>query len=196
MITRRLLCLTAGCALLVAPVARAQEVVWDSPPNNDLSAFVDQQFDDFADFSTYLVACITLDRDTDIYDVTTYYTNANNLWPQGEIEAVLNIVPQDNGLPPNEYDPRGPQQGGVGVKLPADLAANGNRLSLTAHLEGEITLKAGKYWIGLTPKLNFTQFGQEFHKGTDKWLKSTKCVRAGRVGARRTALHRIARICM
>ncbi len=160
-------------ALLAAPGARAQEVIFDAAPNNDLPAFVDQQFADFPDFSTYLLACVTIERDTFIHDVTTYYTNANNLWPQGQIEAVLNITRQDNGLPPNDYDPGGPQVGGAGLKVLADMSANGDRLSLTAHLDGGITLEAGKYWIGLTPKLDFGMFGQEFHKGSDFFEKNT-----------------------
>ena len=157
-------------ALLAAPGARAQEVIFDAPPNNDLPAFVDQQFADFPDFSTYLVACVTLERDTFIHDITTYYTNFNGIWPIGTISAVLNIIPQGDGLPSNDHDP---SEGAGGLKVEADMAANGNRLSLTARLDGAITLEAGKYWIGLTPSLDFGGFGQEFHKGSDFFEKNT-----------------------
>ncbi len=157
-------------ALLAAPDARAQEVIFDAPPNNDLAAFVDQQFADFPDFSTYLLACVTIERDTFLHDVTTYYTNLNGLWPQGTISAVLNITRQDGDLPSNDYDP---SEGLGGLKVEADMAANGDRLSLTAHVNGGITLEAGKYWIGLTPSLDFGGFGQEFHKGSDFFEKNT-----------------------
>ncbi len=118
MLSRRLLSLTAGCALIAASGAWAQDVVWDSPPNNDLPALKDQDYPDFPDFNTYLVAHISLDRDTVIHDITTYFTNLNNLWPNGQdnVEAVLNIIPQNASLPPNSYDPSGPQQGGMGWK--------------------------------------------------------------------------------
>ncbi len=170
MTIRRLLSLAAGWAMLAAQGAWAQEVVFDAPPNNDLTAFVDQQFADFPDFSTYLVAHVTLDRDMYIYDITTYFTNDTGLWPIGTISAVLNIIPQEFDLPDNGHDP---SEGADGMKVEADLAGNGERLSLTTHLDGDMTLTAGDYWIGLTSSLDFGQFGQEFHKGSDIFEKNT-----------------------
>ena len=167
MITRRLLCLTAGCALLVAPGAWAQEVVWDSPVDPNITAFVDQQFPDFPDFSTYLVGHVHFDRDTEIHDIKTYFTNANNAWPQGVLNGVLNIIPQD-GLPPNDYDPSSD-----GVSLTATMAPGANGLEFTASLGGGTTLTAGAYWIGLTPDIDFGVFGQEFHQGTADFEKNT-----------------------
>ena len=175
MLNRRLLSLTAGCALFATPGAWAQEVIWDSPPNNDLPAFKDQQYGDFPDFSTYLVAHIRLDRAYFIHDITTYFTNANGSWPNGQdnVEAVLNIIPQDASLPDNNYDPRGPQQGGDGIKVLGSMKWEGSRLTLTTHLNGGIVLGEGNWWIGLTPKISFVDFGNEFHKGSDQWLKNT-----------------------
>ena len=182
MLTRRLLSLGAGCAVLTASNAMAQEIIWDSPPNNDLAAFVDQQFGDFPDFTTALVAHIRLDRAYFIHDITTYFTNLNGIWPNGQdnVEAVLNIIPQDDVLPPNSYDPRGPQQGGAGIKVLASMKWAGDRLSMTTHLGGGIVLGEGNWWIGLTPKLDFGAFGREFHQGSDVFLKNS----AGRNPAR------------
>ena len=176
MLNRRLLSLGAGCALLTASGAVAQEIIWDSPPNNDLPAFVDQQFSPAnAAFSTYLVAHIRLDRAYFIHDITTYFTNGPKapFWPVGDVEAVLNIIPQDGDLPTNNYNPAGPGQGGDGIKVLADRALNGDRLTLTTGLGGGVVLEAGNYWIGLTPQISFVDFGQEFHKGTDNWLKNS-----------------------
>ncbi len=151
----------------------AQEVVWHSPPNVNLSAFIDQDFGDFPDFSIYLLGHVRLDRDTFVHDITTYYTNGANLWPIGEIEAVLNIIPQGGGLPPNDYDPTGDQDGGNGLKVLADMALGATGFELTASLNGDLTLPAGNYWFGLTPKIDFGVFGREFHLGTDIYDKNT-----------------------
>ncbi len=117
MLSRRLLSVAAGCALFATSGAWAQEFDWDSPPNNDLAAFVDHDYPDFPDFSTYLVGHVRLEKDTIIYEITRYYTNLNNLWPLGPVESVLNIIPQGGGLPPNEHEPRGPRKGGDGANV-------------------------------------------------------------------------------
>ncbi len=165
--TSRLISLAAGCAMLAAPGTRAQEVVWDSPVDPDVTAFVDQQFLDFPDFSTYLVGHVHLERDTFIYDITTYFTNANNLWPLGDGYSILNIIAQD-GLPSNDYDPSSD-----GMEVVGNMAIGANGLELTIGLGGELTLKAGDYWVGLTPDIEFGAFGQEFHQGTASFEKNT-----------------------
>ncbi len=166
MLTRRVLSMAVGCALFTASSAWAQQVLWDSPPNPDLPAFVDQDFGDFPDFSTYLVAHVLFEGPTFIYDITTYYTNANNLWPQGNIDAVVNIFNQDGSLPGGGDDPPLAQ-------VTANMAAGPNGFELTASLGGVLHLDAGEYWIGLTPILDFGRFGQEFHQGTDVWLNNS-----------------------
>lgn len=159
--------LIAGLALLVATLsannyAVSQDTIYDAAPNVDIGAFVDQQFGDFPDFSTYIVGHVPLDNAYDIYTVTTYFTNLNNLWPQGTIQAVLNVLPQDGSLPPNDYDPS------QGILIDAELAASGNGLSLTADVTGlQLSLGPGDYWFGLTPILDFGTAGQEFHQGSD-----------------------------
>ena len=156
-----------GCALLLAPGAWAQEVVWDSPVDPDATAFLDQQFPDFPDFNIYLVGHVHLDSDAFIYDITAYFTNASNQWPLGENNATLSIIAQD-GLPPNDYDP---QVDGMAVVGNMALGANGFELSTS--LDGGTTLLAGDYWIGLTPEIEFGAFGREFHQGTGEWAKNT-----------------------
>ena len=158
-----------AAALLVAPGALAQEVVWDSPVNPDLAAFVDQQFPNFPDFSTYIVAHVSFERDTFIHEITTYYTNGGNLWPLGATNATLNIIAQD-GLPPNSHDP---SPGAGGISVDADMVLGANGLEMTHDAAGGITLAAGDYWIGLTPNVDFLAFGQEFHQGTDNFAKNS-----------------------
>ncbi len=159
-----------AAALLAAPGALAQVVVWDSPVDPNASAFVDQEFADFPDFSTYIVAHVSFDRDTFIHEITTYFTNTQGLWPVGDVGATLNIIAQGAGLPDNLHDPSG---GADGVAVAATMAVGANGFELTHDAAGGITLAAGDYWIGLTPQLDFAGFGQEFHQGTAEWLKNS-----------------------
>lgn len=168
---------TAFLVLLTAPVVAdgTIDVVWDSPPNSDLPAFRDIQYvvANNVDFSTYLVAHVDITKTTQFFEITTYFSNFNNLWPKGQIEAVFNIIPQDGKLPPNSYDPSGPQLGGQGIKVLADMAMAGEHLKLTTNLDGDLVLQPGEYWFGLTPIIDFGLFGQEFHQGSDFFLKNT-----------------------
>lgn len=160
-------------ALSIAVPAQAQDgctVIWDSPPNFDLTGLVDQEFDDFPEFSTYLCPNVPVVDESELTSVTTYYTNASGLWPQGLINAVLNIVEVTPGfLPPNSYDPSVD-----GVLVVAEMAPFDGGLALTVDLTGAgVILPAGEYAIGLTPNLEFGQFGQEFHQGSDVFLSNT-----------------------
>ena len=169
MLTRRLLSLTAGCALFAASGAWAQEVVWDAAVNPDLPSFIDQEFGDFPDFSSYLVHHIVLDRKTAIFDITTYFTNVNLGWPLGAVDARLNIFDQVGSLPDNGLD--NPE---AGTLVTANIANNGDLgLTVTASLGGGLELQAGEYWIGLTPILDFLVASREFHRGTDFFLKNS-----------------------
>ena len=172
MLNRRVLSMAVGCALFVSPAALADDkvgVVWDAPVNPDLPSFVDQEFGDFPDFSTYLVHHIVLDRKTAIHDITTYFTNVNLGWPLGAVDARLNIFDQFGSLPDNGLD--NPQDGTL---VTANIADNGD-LGLKAYtnLGGNLVLQAGEYWIGLAPILDFLVFGQEFHRGSDNFLKNS-----------------------
>ena len=166
MFARRLFSLAAGCALFASSGALAQQVVWDSPVNPDLPAFVDQRFGDFLDFSTYLVHHIRFERKIDIYAITTYYTNQNNLWPQGPVNGAYSIFGQEGNLPGPNDDPSAHQAAGNMV-----LGANG--LEFTIDLGGEVVLQAGNYWIGVTPSLDSGTDRQEFHQGSDFFLKNS-----------------------
>ena len=167
MLSRRLLSLTAGCTLFATADAWAQEVVIDSPPNPDLFAFVDQEFGDFQDFSTYLVQSIVLKSDTFIHEITMYYTNIFNQWPQGIVGARLNIFAQEGNLPGPGDNPA------ADAPVEATMTLGANGFELTYDAGGDIKLAAGQYWIGLTPILDFGAAGHEWHQGTDVWDKNT-----------------------
>ena len=132
------------------------DTLWDQPVNPDIPAFVDQQFADFPDFSTYLVSDVVFDTAVNIDSITTYFTNLNGGWPLGDVGAVLNIF--DAPLEPGD-DPT------AGMAVAATMALGPVGLELTTLTD--IDLAAGTYWIGLTPDLDFGVFGQEFHQGSD-----------------------------
>lgn len=141
-------------------VGPAGGVLWEQLPTADpgASAFVDQQFPDFADFSTYLVSDVTVSGGGwNIESVSTFFTNGTGLWPGGVTSAVLNIFDKTGPLPVGGDDPTG----GLAVAVTFDDAG----VMTAAGLD--IDLADGDYWIGLTPDAEFGILGQEFHLATD-----------------------------
>ena len=168
MLTRRVLSVAVGCASFASSgaLAEGEEVLWDSPVNPDLSAFVDQEFADRPEFSTYLVHHIVFERKVHIHDITTYYTNLNNLWPQGNISALLTAYYHDGNLPSDDNF-------NGSAQVSANLSTGPNGFELTASLGGAIKIYPGEYWIGLIPSLDFGTDDQEFHQGSDFFLKNS-----------------------
>ena len=149
--------LVTASVLAVSGAATAGNVLWDQAPNPDDSAFVDQAFADFPDFSTYLVSDVTFGSDITIDSITTYFTNGNLTWPQGGAgTATLNIFADDGAL--DSEDPAS----GMSVPVTYNVSATG--IDVVASGLG-IALGAGTYWVGLTPELDFGVAGQEFHLG-------------------------------
>ena len=80
-----------GAMTITTPVS-AGDILWDQPLILDSTAFVDQNFSDFPDFSTFLVNDVVFGSGVTINSITTYYTNVGNLWPQNAAgTATLNI---------------------------------------------------------------------------------------------------------
>lgn len=154
--------LIATATLLLLPYSAMAVVLWDQPPDPDNDAFVDQDFPDFPDFSTYLVNDVVFGSSVNIDSVTTYFTNSNSLWPTGtdSASAVLNIFDGD-ALNAGDDPTSGGDFGLASVLV--DIIATADGLEMT--VDGlSISLGAGSYWFGLTPILDFATFGQEFHQ--------------------------------
>ncbi len=142
-----------GAMSITAPVS-AGDVLWDQPLILDSTAFVDQNFPDFPDFSTFLVSDVVFGSGVIINSITTYYTNANNLWPQNAAgTATLNIFadPLSGGDDPM-----------AGASVVVNFVTSADGIAVTAS-GLNIALGAGTYWIGLSPELDFGAAGQEFH---------------------------------
>jgi hypothetical protein len=143
-----------------APAFDDFSVIWDQQPNLDpaFPALIDQAFPDFADFSTYMVNDFNLTNKVQLGVLTTYFTDAGNLWPAAG-QAHLSLYPKVGGAPGT-----GDAPGNLGLVNVSITNIGGGVNAVTADLTGlGITLQEGSYWIGLTPNLAFGQFGQEFH---------------------------------
>ena len=157
-----LLSAMASC-LFFCSYVKADEVLIDRPPDDSRLAVRDQEYPDFPDFSTYLVADIIFDTDVEIKSITTYFTDTNGTWPQNEIGlARLNIF---QGQLVGDDDPT------LGMIVEANYIANPTGTDLVADLTtliGPLVLQGQtQYWIGLTPILAFSEFGNENHFSSD-----------------------------
>lgn len=146
---------------LLLPFSVMADILWDQQPDGDQAAFVDQDFPDFPEFSTYLLNDVMFGTNVNISSVTTYFTDQNGLWPTGPAQAVLNIF--DSPLAAGDDPTTGGDFGIASVLV--DIMATADGFSITAD-SLNIALAAGVYWFGLTPILDFTTYSQEFHRGT------------------------------
>ncbi len=139
----------------------AGDKLWDqSNYDEGVNAFVDQEFDDFPDFDSYLVTDIDTGGDAwVISSVTTFFTNGNGWANAGPTHGRLNIFPKTGNLPDNDAD-----DPGAGEVVKITIIDQGDTIAITAA-DLSIELDAGEYWVGLAPIANFGQFGQEFHRG-------------------------------
>ncbi len=137
----------------------AGDKLWDQG-NYDAgqNAFVDQVFDDFPDFDSYLVTDIDTGGDAWVIEgVTTFFTNGN-AWANQDIDlGRLNIIPKTGDLPDGGDDP------GAGQIVDIIIIDLGDTIAVIAA-GLSIELAAGEYWVGLAPVANFGAFGQEFHR--------------------------------
>ena len=150
--------LVCASAMAISGAASA-DILWDqSNYDTAASAYVNQAFGNFADFSTYMVNDITVDPGGwNVTSVTTYHTYTNGIWPLSG-QAQVNVFARDAAAPGAGDDP----SGGMVVDFTAVDLGDGT-IAITAALD--MDLAAGDYWIGMTPILDFGIFGQEFHRG-------------------------------
>jgi hypothetical protein len=147
----------AVCALGTAANAA---VLWDqSNFDQNINAFVDQDFGDFPTYSSFMAMDVLTDAGGwEVDSVTTYYTFANGNWSDAISQGVLTIIEKTGALPPDSYDP---QVDGMVVPVQTTLA--GDHWEVTASGLATILDGSKEYWIGLTPTADFGVFGQEFH---------------------------------
>ncbi len=136
-------------------------ILWDqSDYDEGVNAFVDQVFDDFPDFDSYLVNDVDTGGDAWVIDsVMTFFTNGND-WANADVtQGRLNIFPKTGDLPDDGAD-----DPGAGQVVDIVIIDLGDTMAVLAG-GLNIELDPGEYWVGLTPLANFGAFGQEFHRG-------------------------------
>ena len=149
---RKLLVLTIVLGL--ASWASA-DVLWDQQPTGG-NNYVDQEFGDFGDYSSYMVTDVDVDTGGwNITSVTTYFTTGNGTWAQG-MGGRLNIFDRTGALPAAGDDPT------AGLAVAVDVTVSGGMTVVTAS-GLDIDVPAGAAWIGLAPSGDFAVYGQEFH---------------------------------
>ena len=147
---------TWSTELVRAPIS----ILWDqSDYDEGATAFVDQVFDDFPDFDSYLVTDIDTGGDSWVIDsVVTFFTNGNGWADAGVTQGRLNVFPKTGDLPDGADDP------GAGQVVDIIILDLGGTIAVIAS-GLKVELAPGEYWVGLTPIANFGAFGQEFHRG-------------------------------
>jgi len=164
MTTNRCFFVLAGCAIvLLGKVVKADEVLIDRPPNPLVLGARDQDYPDFPEFSTFVVASVLFDTNVELTAITGYYTNLGKLWPQNELApAVFNVFQGDLQ---HDDDPR------LGKLVNAFYMVDENGLEVTWDLTktaSPLILQGDtQYWIGLTPKLSFGIFGNQNRQASD-----------------------------
>jgi len=162
---------TIRCFLVLAAFAiaffgkavKADDVLIDRPPNPLILGARDQDYPDFPDFSTFVVASVLFDTNVELTAITGFYTNLGKQWPQNEFApAVFNIFQGDLQ---HDDDPR------LGTVVDAFYIVDVNGLEVTWDLTksaSPVILKGNtQFWIGLTPKLGFGIFGNQNRQASD-----------------------------
>ena len=144
-------------ALICSIVPLQAGVLWYQAPDTVAAAYVDQEFPDYAGYSTYQVHDVTVDPGGwTIQSITSYYTVGWGSWPS-TASVRVNIFPKSGSLPLSGDDPT------VGTVYAATLSVSGSSTLVTVG-GLSIPLAAGDWWIGLTPILLFGSDGQEYHQ--------------------------------
>lgn len=135
-------------------------VLWDqSSYDASAAAGVDQEFGDFASYSSFLVNDISTGGAAwNVSKVTSYFTKGFGFWSGAITSGKLQVYSKSGALPaagdvPPEY------------KVNISFADLGNAWAVSADTSGIAELQgiSGDFWVGLTPTADFGVYGQEFH---------------------------------
>lgn len=140
-------------ALAVCPAFGA--ILWEQPLQ-DTAAYVNQQFPDFSTYSSYVVSDVAVPAGGWTVTGGTWFMGPWNGsgWPNGtDIPVIFNVFTLSGSLPSATDDPA------AGTPLMAAYSITGSNATLT--LTGlSLSLPEGSYWIGLTPVMSFSSYGQ------------------------------------
>lgn len=144
-------------ALICAIVPLQAGVLWYQAPDTGPVAHVDQEFPDFVGYNTYQVHDVTVGAGGwIIQSITGYFGGGIGGWPTTTANVTVNIFPKSGSLPGAGDDPS------LGVVHSASFSWDGTTYTVTVG-GLSIPLAAGDWWIGLTPILQYSTYGQQFH---------------------------------
>ena len=147
------------------PMCSGQITLWDQQPDRTLQSVVDSEFaEPFSMFTTYLVNDASFSTGVEISTITVYFTNNSGEWPSTISEARLSIFTDD-------FTPFDPRIDGELVSVDVREVETGV-LAISAD-KLDITLGAGRHWIGLTPVLDLSFGAQEFRLGSGNTVGET-----------------------
>lgn len=137
-------------------------VLWDQG-NVDaaVNAIVNQEFVNYPDYSSYMANDFEADAAWNITKVTIYLTNNNGTWGGiPDAQARFNLW--------NTYPDTDP---GAGDLVPATYTQTADGLAMSVDVD--VNVDAGMFWLGLTPHVDFTVYGQEFCQAAPIWGENT-----------------------
>lgn len=158
----------------VTPPQNDSQALWDqSAFDSGLNATVDQEFPDFASYSTYAVEDFATGEETwNVESVSTYFTQGFGFWNTDILTGTLQVFPKTGPLPqPSDIVP----EYQVGIRL----IDGGGYWIVNADTSGIAELQgiSGEYWIGLTPTAAFGTYGQEFHLNMSGFYRENAAIR-------------------
>lgn len=149
----------AAATMVIGGAASAGVIIYDNPVGSGTG--VNQEFGDFPQYSTYLVADMTIPDlgggGVTLTSVSAFFTVSD---PVGNWDGIsfarLHIFAGAGGLPGGADDPT--------LSLLVAITYDVNT-GLVTTVGLNVNVLAGDYWIGLTPAGDFGVFGQQFHIG-------------------------------
>jgi uncharacterized protein (TIGR03382 family) len=151
---------TIGLVAVVGfATAASAAVLWDqSNYDTAQNALVDQEFDDYPTYSSYMVMDV-VSTDWVVDSISVFFTSDYSGGWGGVNQARLNVFDWVPGnLPLGGDDPT------AGTVVPVTLTEQGDATWKITASGLDLAMPAGNYWVGLTPLTNFGSQGQEFHR--------------------------------
>lgn len=148
-----------AATMVFGGAASAGVVLYDNPADFKTTAHVNQEFGDFAVYSTYLVADMTIPDlgggGVTLTSLSAFFSVGGGNW-NGINMARVHIFADAGGLPGGADNPAASLLVGFTYDVNTGL---GTTVGL------DVDVPAGNYWIGLTPVGDFAAFGQQFMFG-------------------------------
>jgi hypothetical protein len=143
--------------VLLAPLCSQAGVLWQQLPTDTNVAFINQQFSDAPNFSTYAVSDISVGGyGWQVNSISEFYGSSS--WPVS-FNVLLNIFSKTASFP--SEDPT------AGTIYSATLT-RGSGTDVVTVSDLNIFLAPGDYWIGFTPQISYSSSGQEFQLLADQ----------------------------